>query len=149
MSDSLSERRKQELEVAKFQLALDEEKFKNDFFGPRSEVPAGGPGRRGKPITREQHLESKHASINAQLPPNDDENLYEKHAREMAPGPGRHVSSGNNPEGRHAKGEPDQDWYDTNGEWWYAQDRNDQPTGSFSQEISPQFDGGDAGNIAN
>lgn len=50
---------------------------------------------------------------------------------------------------RHAKGEPDQDWYDTNGEWWYAQDRNDQPSGEFAQDVSPQFDGGGEGDGAN
>jgi len=42
-----------------------------------------------------------------------------------------------------ASEEPSQDWSDTHGEWWYAQDRNDQPTGDFAQDVSPQFDGGE------
>ena len=91
-------------------------------------APGRGPGRRG--IITSSGINSDRDAYLAEF--ND------KHKDHVQP--------------RHAKGEPDQNWYDTNGEWWYAQNRNDQPSGGFAQDVSPQFDGGNgetAGSDAN
>lgn len=43
-----------------------------------------------------------------------------------------------------ASGEPNQEWFDNNGEWWYQQERNKMPEGDFTPEVSAQFNESDA-----